>query len=307
MHSLLHHPDNQACFDNVIHPLIRDQPHVFGSIVHKLLVTRPGERLIMEQYELAFELFKCFMICGTDSFARQRITFINRECTDEDHWKFLRFWNDFHVYFWKYIESVTFLRQNSTFRIKMNGPFRLLVIFQTLRVTIYGGEDDINWAMIPSFVKNLTVHYDSEDFRTVNLSLIDRHCALESLTIEVRDGFIHLPSNLFPATLNTLQMYRYSRDWNSTADITDYEALQNVGRYIDNLIIYENGRSLSWNTLHNVLLVRKLNKLRRTIAPNVEEEEDSRLLKWIAVGITFLSAVVIVSSLVWAAQIDPSR
>ena len=260
----------------------------------------------MEQYELAFELFKCFMICGTGSFAQQHITFINSECTDEDHWKFLRFWNDFHIYFWKYIESVTFLRQNSTFRIKMNGPFRWLVISQTLSVTIYGGEEDINWAMIPSFVKTLTVDYESEDFRTVNLSLIDTHCALESLTIKVRDGFIHLPSKPFPATLDTLQMYLYSRDWNSTADITDYEALQNVGKYIDNLVVYENGRSLSWNTLRNMMLSRKLNNIRLKNLPKVEED-DSRLIKWIGCGITFLSAVVIVLSLIWGSSIDPNR
>ena len=304
--SLLHHPDNQACFDNVIHPFIRDQPHVFGSIMHRLLVTTPGERLITEQYELAFKLFKCFMSCGTDPFIQHHIQYINSECTNKDHWKFLRFWNDFHVYFWKHIESVTFLRHICTFSIKMNGHFDGLLISETLSVTIYGEDMDINWAMIPSFVKTLTVRYESEDFRTVNLSLIDPHCALKSLTITIRDGYIQLPTYPFPPTLNTLKLYRRSCDRNLTADITDYEVLQDVGRHIDNLTIHEKGGRFSWPTLNSVVLFRRINKLRHDDAPRVGRD-DSKLIKWVGGSLTLLSIVVVVLCLIWIAGMDPGH
>ena len=187
----------------------------------------------------------------------------------------------------------------------MNGHFQWLMISQRLSVTIYGGEMDINWAMIPSFLKTLKIYYESEDFRTVNLSLIDPDCALQSLAIMVRDGFIHLPNKPFPETLNTLVLSRRS-DGNSTADVTDYEALQNVGRYIDNLTIHENGRSLSWHTLNTMLVFRRINKLRHENISQIEQD-DSTLIKLVGASLTLLSIGVIVLCLVWVARIDPSR
>ena len=306
MDTVLHHPDNQACFDNVIYPLIRDQPHVFGAIMHKLLGTPPGDHQITEDYELAFKLLQCFMHCAPGSFIQNHIKFMNGECSNEDHWKFFRFCNDFHVYFWKYIESVIFAGNNSSFAVIMNWPFRYLVISRALSITIYPGEEDINWATIPSFLVKLTIRYEPDDFRTVNLSLIDPRCALESLTIRVSDGYIHLPSYPLPVTLNTLKLYHYPSDLNSTAYITDYEELQIRARHLCNITVHENSRSFAWNTLNNVLLSRRLNGFCHENTSQIGEN-GSKLIKFLGGSITLLTVTLIVLCIVGMAQIDTSH
>ena len=188
----------------------------------------------------------------------------------------------------------------------MNWSFRYVVTSQTLSITIYPGEDDINWAAIPSFLVKLTIRYEPDDFRTINMSLIDPHCALQSLTIRLSDGYIHLPSYPLPVTLNTLKLYHYPSDPNSTAYITDYEELQNRAQHFCNITVHENSRSSSWNTLNNVLLSRRLNDFLNEDASWVKEG-DKKLVKFIGCGITFLTAYVIILCLVWVSRIDSGR
>lgn len=218
--SLFHRHGKQVVFENIIYPIVREQPHIFRSIMHRLLVSPFHSPRVTTQ--------------DVDDY----IAFIGKNNHTEDQWI---------LYFWKHIDFITFGHSDSIFSIGMVRSFGR--VSQGLSVVVHGEHQDIDWSMIPCFLHSPSIKYESNYFRTVDLSDIDPFSHLQSLFIRIRDGFITLPNHSFPKTLRTLSLSHYPSSGYLAGSMTDYEVLDKVAGHVDNLTIYENTDTSSFMTL----------------------------------------------------------
>eukprot|EP01084_Bolivina_argentea_P056539 103457_1 len=190
---MMKHDSYSELFQNILHPILTQQPQLFNTIMHKILSQQPHSKL--GQY---------FVITATKPIFDKYIIFNNDNYTTSNEiWKLLKMVDHHWLFSHSLFENISYdINGSNKFHVDLNisSNFRNFAYYQNTSI------DKINWSEIPRFIRSIKAHYLSNDFIKVDLSSIDQSCSVTKLTIAMRNGVIILPDYQLPSSLKMLTL-----------------------------------------------------------------------------------------------------
>ena len=229
-------------FEDVFHPLARDQPQLFSNIMSKALDHGDKHGFIMKFIKaLPKELFDEYVIVQNQNKFKQPLSKF-------DLWKLLLMVNR-NLVFDSFIKNASYIPEINKFLVIAK------IKSSRLRIKCAGGVC-INWSHIPPYLRSVQVKYLSLRYNVIHLLNLDKSSNLTSLEIRLTHGFILFPYDSFSVNLKILKL-------DAPLQSIIFGKLWSVSEHIEELSVYDHADIVTVIDDHDIFGIENMINLKK--------------------------------------------